>query len=108
MNNQNSHTIEFAPFTLAEGVDEMTLLAAADALQEEFLSRQEGFIKRDLVRIAPGRWADVIYWESRASVEQAMQTAPENSAALRYFQLMADTGEPDVANTLMSVARSYS
>jgi heme-degrading monooxygenase HmoA len=108
MNNQNSPTIEFAPFALAEGVDEATLFAAADALQKEFLSRQKGFIKRDLVRVADGRWADVIYWESRESVEQAMQTAPQNPAALRYFQLMQDTGEADVANTLMSVARSYS
>lgn len=108
MNNQNSPTIEFAPFTLAEGVDETTLLAAADALQKEFLSWQKGFIKRDLVRVADGKWADVIYWESRESVEQAMQTAPENPAALRYFQLMVDMGEADVANTLMSVARSYS
>lgn len=108
MNNQNNPTIEFAPFALAEGVDEATLFAAADALHKEFLSRQKGFIRRDLVRVADGRWADVIYWESRESVEQAMQTAPQNPAALRYFQLMADTGETDAANTLMSVARSYS
>ena len=51
---------------------------------------------------------DIIYWASRESVEQAMLTAPQNSAALGYFQLMADMGESDVANTLMSVARSYS
>ena len=27
MNNKHNHTIEFAPFTLAEGVDEATLIA---------------------------------------------------------------------------------
>ncbi len=108
MNPNTNHTIEFAHFTLAEGLDETTLFAAADSLQKEFLSRQKGFIKRDLVRLADGKWADIIHWESRESVDQAMQSAPENPAALRYFQLMADTGEADVANTLMSVARSYS
>lgn len=108
MNHKNNHTIEFAPFTLAEGVDEAALFAAADDLQKEFLSRQKGFLKRDLARLADGRWADIIYWDSRESVEQAMQTAPENPAALRYFQLMADMGGADVANTLMSVAKSYS
>jgi hypothetical protein len=83
-------------------VDEAALIAAADDLQKEFLSRQKGFIKRDLVRVADGKWADVIYWESRESVEQAMQTAPENPAALSYFQLMAtaDNGDPsDVAHS---------
>jgi heme-degrading monooxygenase HmoA len=110
MNNQNNPTIEFASFTLAEGVDEAALIAAADDLQKEFLSRQKGFIKRDLVRVADGKWADVIYWESRESVEQAMQSAPENPAALRYFQLMAtaENGDPSDGLILMSVARSYS
>jgi len=108
MNNEHNPTIEFAPFMLAEGVDEATLIAAADDLQKEFLSLQKGFIKRDLVRLADGRWADVIYWEGRESVEQAMQTAHENPAAIRYFELMADSGETDVANTLMSITRSYS
>jgi hypothetical protein len=49
--------------------------------QREFLSKQKGFIKRDLARVADGQWADVIYWESRESVEQTMQNAPENPAA---------------------------
>jgi hypothetical protein len=110
MYNKNNHTIEFAPFTLAEGVDESMLIAASDALQIEFLSQQKGFVRRDLVKIADGKWADVIYWESRESVEQAMQTAPNNPAALEYFQLMGNTGEsdPSTAITLMSVAKSYS
>lgn len=109
MNNKNSQSIEFAPFTLAKGVDEPTLIAASDALQNEFLNQQEGFIKRHLVRARDGRWADIIYWESRESVERAMQTAPTNPAALRYFQLMANTGEndPSAENTLLSVTKSY-
>jgi len=110
MNKSKNHVIEFALFTLAEGVDESTLVAASDALQAEFLIRQKGFIQRDLVRAGDGKWADIIYWENRESVEQAMQTAPNNPAALRYFQLMANTGEndPSAANTLLSVAKSYS
>jgi len=110
MKVQNNRTIEFAFFTLAEGVDESILIAASDALQKEFLSQQRGFIKRDLVRVADNKWADVIYWESRESVEQAMQTAPKNPAALRYFQLMANTehSDPSAEIMLMSVAKSYS
>lgn len=110
MNHKNNHTIEFASFTTAKGVDEETLIAAADALQNEFLSQQKGFVRRDLVRIAEGRWADVIYWENRESVEQAMQYALDNPAALRYFQLMANTGQGDPSSELllMNVARSYS
>lgn len=110
MSSTKNQVIEFAPFTLAEGVDESTLAAASDALQKDFLSRQKGFIKRDLTRMADRQWADVIYWENRESVEQAMQTAPENPAALEYFELMAapeNGGEP-AANTILSVVKSYS
>ena len=110
MNDAKSHIIEFAPFTLAEGVDELTLLAASDALQGEFLSRQAGFIKRELVQTTDGKWADIAYWESRESVEQAMQNAMDNPAALRYFQLMVNSEHADPAANVMflSIAKSYS
>jgi len=110
MNDKNHRTIELASFTLAEGVEEETLMAVSDALNADFLSRQPGFLKRDLVKVADRQWADVIYWESRESVEQAMQHATQNPAALQYFQLMANTGEsdPSAEPMLMSVVRSYS
>ncbi len=110
MNDTKNYVIEFASFTLAEGVDESMLMTASDALHTEFLLRQKGFIKRELVRLGDGKWADVLYWDSKESVERAMQEAPQNPAALRYFQLMANTGQDDpaAAMMLMSVVRSYS
>jgi hypothetical protein len=109
MKPTNGQIIEFAPFTLAEGVDEPTLFAASEALQAEFLSQQEGFLRRDLLKTGDGTWADVLYWESRESVERALQEAPNNPAALQYFQLMADAGRDDKSTgmLLLSVARSY-
>jgi hypothetical protein len=109
MNSTKNYMIEFAPFTLAEGVDESTLMAASDALQAEFLIQQKGFLKRDLARIADGRWADVLYWDSRESMEQAMQEAANHSAARRYFQLMvsADQNDPTAAMMFLRVVKSY-
>lgn len=109
MRNIRNQIIEFAPFMLAEGVDEPTLLAASDALQAEFLARQKGFLKRDLLKTDDGKWADVLYWDSRESVEQAMQNALSHPAALGYFQLMAQAGQdsPAVGMMLLRVAKSY-
>jgi hypothetical protein len=109
-NEQPESCHRVCAFTLAEGVDESTLIAAADALQRDFFSQQKGFIKRDLVRVAERKWADIICWESRDSVEQAMQVAPSNPAALQYFQLMVNDGESDPSSglMLMTVAKSYS
>jgi hypothetical protein len=110
MNKPNNRVIEFALFTLAEGVDELTFVAASDALQAEFLSQQRGFIKRDLVKTTDGKWADIAYWESKESVEQAMQKGMDNPAALQYFQLMASTehADPSTGVMLLSIAKSYS
>lgn len=86
------------------------LMTASDALQAGFLKQQKGFIKRDLVRIGDAKWADILYWDSKESVERAMQEAPQNPAAIRYFQLMANTGQgdPTTAMMFMSVVKSYS
>ena len=110
MNNFNDQVIEFARFRLAEGVDESTLIAAADALNSDFLAMQKGFIKRDLAKASDHEWADIIYWENRESLEQAMHEASNNPAALRYFQLMANTEQPDSSGQmmLMDLAKSYS
>jgi len=110
MNNTKKQVIEFAPFTLADGVDNASLWAASDTLQAEFLSQQPGFVKRDLLKSADGKWVDVIYWESMESVEQAMQNAPGNPAALKYFQLMSSSeqDDPSANMLLLSVARTYS
>jgi hypothetical protein len=110
MNNTNNYVIEFAAFTLAKGVDESTLLNASDALQVEFLEQQKGFLKRDLAKMADGKWADILYWDSQESADQAIQAAPHHPAALKYFQLMANIGQnnPTAAMMFLSVVKSYS
>lgn len=102
--------IEFASFRLAAGVDETVLIAASDALQEGFLKQQKGFIKRDLVQGTDGQWADVVYWDSQASVDAAMQVAMTNPVCSRYFELMVGVNHEDVSVGVMhlNVMKSYS
>jgi hypothetical protein len=89
-------TIEWAPFTLAEGVDEATLLAASEALQREFLSQQPGFVRRELLRGSSNQWVDLVYWASQDAAEAAMQNVVGSAVCHRYFALMAgtDANEP--------------
>ncbi|HMQ32482.1 MAG TPA: hypothetical protein PKD53_17250 [Chloroflexaceae bacterium] len=89
-------TIEWAPFTLAEGVAEATLLAASEALQRVFLSQQPGFVRRELLRGNDNQWVDLVYWASQEAAEAAMQNVAESPVCHRYFALMAgaDADEP--------------
>lgn len=106
--NKNQ-VIEWAPFKLAEGVDEAALLTASEALQTGFISKQKGFIKRELVKTTDGQWMDVIHWDSAENAEQAMQNAAENPICFKYFELMVGTDHNDLSMSVMHlrVMKSY-
>jgi len=82
--------VEWAPFMIKPGVDEAELIAASEALQNEFLSQQSGFIRRELLRGNNGHWVDLAVWESRDAADQAVKNAAESPVCFRYFQLMAN------------------
>jgi len=102
-------TIEWAPFTLAEGVDEAALLAASEVLQHDFLSNQTGFLHRELLKGSDGLWVDVISWESRAAVKQAMANAQTNPVCQRYFTLMVPPSgdDPSGGISLFDLVQRY-
>jgi hypothetical protein len=97
MNNNptNKITVEWAPFTLAEGVDEATLLAASEALQSEFISKQSGFISRELLKGEGNQWVDIIHWNSLAEAEQAARQAADSPICFKYFALMQNVDHDD-------------
>jgi len=80
--------VEVAPFQLAEGIDEATLIKASDAVQTDFLSKQSGFIKRDLLKGKENQWVDIIYWNSLQDAEKAIKNAEKSRACLKYFSLL--------------------
>ena len=88
--------IEGAPFRLAPAATEEALLRASAALQADFLGRQPGFVRRELLKGADGQWVDLVVGENRAAAEAAMQRATESTACQAYFRLMAaaDHAEP--------------
>jgi hypothetical protein len=80
--------VEWAPFQLAEGIDEATLIKISAAVQTDFLSKQSGFVKRDLLKGKDNQWVDILYWNSREEAEQAFKNAEKSPACLKYFSLM--------------------
>jgi hypothetical protein len=85
---RTTYTIEWAPFTLAEGVNETTLLAASDVLQREFVSQQRGFIRRELLKGQARGWVDLVYWDSLSAAEEAAGNAMHSPVCQTYFALM--------------------
>lgn len=80
--------IEWAEFRLRPGVGEDQLLAAAQAMQQQFLDRQDGHLSRELVALGAGRYADLVRWQSRAAADAAVAQAAQCPACAAYFGLM--------------------
>jgi hypothetical protein len=92
--NMMRETLEWAPFRTKPGVTDSQLLAASEHLQKEFVSRQEGFLSRRLVRAPGGGYVDIVLWSSLELARRAMENAARSDTCSAYFSLMeADAAE---------------
>ncbi len=81
-------TVEWAPFVKAAGVDIAKLIAAADKVNTEFLSKQKGFLRRELVKKNENEFADILHRQSLADAKSASEKISDCAAAGAYFKLM--------------------
>ena len=86
--------VEWAPFTLKPGVTDEELLRASEALQEDFVKHQPGFIRRELLKGSGREWVDLVYWEDRESAERVAAHAAESPACRAYFEYMEGVADP--------------
>ena len=94
----NNHQIlEWAPFTIKEGITEQQLLEASKVLQTDFLEKQNGFIRRELLVQSDRNFIDTILWESMDAARKVMDKIKDSEACANYFVLMeeVDTSQPE-------------
>lgn len=102
--------IEWAPFTVVEGVDETRLLAASDALQRDFLTQQPGFIRRELIKGQANQWVDIVHWASMEAALEAGRNAADSPVCHTYFNLMVavDHDDPSAGVSHFEQVKVYS
>jgi hypothetical protein len=101
--------VEWAPFRLKPGVDDETLIERSERLQQEFLSRQQGFVRRELLKGDDGGWVDLVYWADQASADAIMSALGNSDAASAYFAVMigADPADPSGGVSHFQQVRAY-
>lgn len=82
------HVVEWAPFKVKNGVTEAQLKEAALDIQTNFLEKQDGFVRRELLRHADGSFVDLVWWRSHESASAAIAHAGQSPACARYFEIM--------------------
>ena len=80
-------TVELTTFTLIEGVDETKFIEVAKQTQKTFLDKQEGFVKRTLVKGENG-WTDIVYWESPQSMQNALAKAESSADLIPFIRMI--------------------
>jgi hypothetical protein len=93
--------VEWAPFQLADGVTEEQLLAASEMLQREFLARQPGFVRRELLRGRGGQWVDLVHWETAEAASAVFAAAGTSAICRAYFELMVAPAGVDPSEAVL-------
>ena len=87
-NAKNIIAVEWAPFIKVKGISDEQLIVAADRVNLEFLIKQPGFIKRELIKKNDKEYADVIHWNTKKEAEAAGVKVFNCGECKEYFQLM--------------------
>ncbi len=80
--------LELVVYKLNEGVAREQFVGTNEAVSS-WISKQPGFISRELVYDAEGdRWADVIWWETMEQAQAAMELSMTSESCAPMFALV--------------------
>jgi hypothetical protein len=96
--------LEVVLFKLKPGADEAAFMAASEAVMPD-LRAMRGFIRRELLKDADGRWMDTIHWHSLDDAQRAAEVFLTLSCAQTLIALI---DEPSMTMLHLEPVRSYS
>jgi hypothetical protein len=92
-------TLEVAKIRLRAHASEADLLGASERFQHDFLDKQPGFIRRELLRLDDGNYLDLVHWRNAADAASVLQRTADSPSARAYFSLMeTDPGKPAITH----------
>ena len=65
--------IVIAPFRPKQGVTEDVMLETSDDFDEQFVRKQDGILKRILVKDGEGGYADIVFFKDAAAIERVTE-----------------------------------
>jgi hypothetical protein len=77
-----------ASIKLAVGKTEADLLTASGIFEKEFVSKEAGVVRRELVRKGDNEYIDIVQFRSRKDMEEVMEKEKTNSACHDFFSVM--------------------
>lgn len=89
MTNINSFTgMEFGTFKLKEGASEKKMLEAAKNMEQEFLSKEPGFLGHAVLKGQNDTYVDLAFATTQEQAEAICGKWMENAFALKYLEFI--------------------
>lgn len=98
-----ANAVEFSAFKLKKGVSPYEFLHIADEFNEGFLSRQHGYVSRQLL-LDGEKWADYVLWETMDDIQNAFKASEKDAVARKY---LACINLNSCATNLFSIEKRY-
>lgn len=80
--------MEFCTFRLKEGASEVSMLEAAKNMEQEFLSKEQGFLGHAVLKGKDGTYVDLAFATSQQKAEAICGKWMENEFALNYLEFI--------------------
>jgi hypothetical protein len=78
--------VEITTFKLNQGVTISDFEQVARTMQKDFLEKQNGFVKRTLTVSQDSIWTDIVFWQDKHNVEEAMKVAETSEYVLPFME----------------------
>ncbi|MEV4416082.1 hypothetical protein [Catellatospora sp. NPDC049609] len=97
--------IALAPFRLKEGISEDALVKTSDDFEEQFVRKQEGILKRILVKDGNGGYADIVFFADAAAIDRVIEAEQSSEVCAAFFAIMDEDGTHSVYEMLKTYER---
>ena len=77
-----------APIKLAKDKTEQDLIQASNNFEKEFAGKEEGILRRELIRISDGEYMDIVQFRSQKDAEEVIEKEQNSPACHEFFSVM--------------------
>jgi len=77
-----------APIKLASGITEAEFLQASQRFETEFVSKQPGVLRREVIRKSEGNYADIVLFRSVEDAVDVIEKEQASEICKEFFSLM--------------------
>ena len=101
--------VQLVPVRLRDGLDAATLLEASDTFQRSFVSKQDGIMKRMLLKGKNGGYADLVFFESKDDADRVAKIEQTSPECLEFSKIMEapDESLPDMGILSFEHIKTY-